>query len=144
MPNIDKIEEKERSALPDHTLSVLNYWYAKVEIPSLIKSFINPNLFSWKDKAIWNEQTLSVSYSLESFVANDLFSAIGTNTFRPLDENSCELEISFSLEIYANKVPGVPRLLASKVTPTIEGLVEKMLSPNLGQFAAVLQAYFKN
>lgn len=137
LPNVSKIETKESN---DNIR--VNHWYAVAEMPKLVSKFINPDIFSWKDTATWNDENHSVDYVLESFLANDLFDAKGNNTFKAIDENTTELTVSFELEIYPDKVPGVPRLLAGKVKPVIETLVEKILAPNLTSLGKGLNEYF--
>lgn len=143
LPNVDKIEE----AKVDKTgkgVDKTNHWYAKAEIPSMVKKFISPEIMSWKDKASWDDEGRFVDYELESFLGNDLFDAKGRNTFKDLGDGTTELTITCDLEVYPSKVPGVPRLLAGKAKPMIEGLIEKLLGPNLTSLGSGLNKYFEN
>lgn len=141
LPNVDKIETKETQDTVNG-VKVTNHWYAKVDLPSLLKKFLKPEILSWKDIATWNDETKSVDYKMESFLANDLFDASGTNKFVDLGDGKTELHLSFSLTIYPEKVPGVPRLLAGKAKPMIEGLVEKMIAPNLTSLGKGINEYY--
>lgn len=141
LPNVDKIVQAERQP-NDQGPKIVNHWYAKAEVPALVKKFVNPNLFSWKDFAQWDDSQYLVNYELESFLGNELFDASGTNSFKAIDENKTELTISCSLTIYPEKVPGVPRLLAKKVTPALESVIEKLLGPNLTSLGEGLNRYF--
>lgn len=141
LPNVDKIETKETQDT-DNGIHVVNHWYAKVDLPSLLKKFLKPEILSWKDIATWNDEAMSVDYKMESFLANDLFDANGTNKFVDLGEGKTELQLSFSLTIYPEKVPGVPRLLAGKAKPMIEGLVEKMIAPNLTSLGKGINEFY--
>lgn len=143
MPNVGRIEVKSRQENGDK-IEVVNHWYAKAEMPSLLKKFINPDIFSWKDVATWDNQAHKVDYRLESFLANDLFDAKGTNSFRAVSDKQTELTISCEITIYPEKVPGVPKLLARQVTPAIEGLIEKILGPNMTALGKGLNQYFQN
>ncbi|MCO4795439.1 MAG: hypothetical protein KC493_17090, partial [Bacteriovoracaceae bacterium] len=113
------------------------------DVPGIVKSFIKPEIFCWKDDANWDDDSHSVDYSLESFLANDRFDAKGKNSFTSVSENETELTISCKVTIYPEKVPGVPRLLAKKVAPAIEGLIEKLLAPNLSSLGDGLNQYLE-
>ena len=138
-----KIEVKNRKVGKDNTLKVTNYWFAKAEIPTLVKKFIKPELLSWKDKAVWKDDAFEVHYELESFFANDLFEAKGVNSFVAKGDNKTEFILNCEINIYPEKVPGVPKFLAKKVSPVINTLVEKILGPNLTAMGKGINQYFK-
>ena len=144
LPNVEKIEVKNKKAGKDDTLKVTNYWYAKAEIPTLIKKFIKPEFLSWKDKAVWKNDTYEVHYELISFFANDLFEAKGVNSFVAKGDGKTEFILNCEVNIYPEKVPGVPRFLAKKVSPLINALVEKILGPNLTAMGKGINQYFKD
>ena len=143
MPNVEKIEVKKHSPKEGGKVEVINHWYGKAEVPAMAKKFLKPEIFSWKDVAMWNNDDHFVEYELESFLANDLFDAKGKNYFSDAGDGKTELKITCSIDIYPEKVPGVPRILAKKVTPIVEGLLEKILGPNLTSLGKGLNQYFK-
>ncbi|RLA64920.1 MAG: hypothetical protein DRQ88_09855 [Epsilonproteobacteria bacterium] len=144
LPNVEKIEVKNKKKEKDNSLKITNYWYAKAEIPLLVKKFIKPEFLSWKDKAVWKDGTYTVEYELESFFANDLFEAKGVNSFTAKGENKTEFILNCEVKIYPEKVPGVPRFLAKKISPVINALVEKILGPNLTAMGKGINQYFKD
>mgnify|MGYP001412009986 CR=1 FL=1 len=142
LPNVEKIEVKKHAPTGEERIEVINHWYGKVEMPGMLKKFLSPEIFSWKDIATWNNNDKAVEYRLESFLANDLFDAKGKNYFIDNGDGTTDLKITCSVKIYPEKVPGIPRLLAKKVTPMIETLMEKLLGPNLTSLGDGLQKYF--
>jgi hypothetical protein len=143
LPNVERIEVLEKAQEGNKT-NIVNKWFAKADMPSAVKRFVKPEIFSWKDTAVWDDEATEVKYSLESFLANDLFDAHGHNTFRAIGENETEFTVNCSVKIYPEKVPGVPRLLARTVSPVIETLVEKLLGPNLSSLGTGINDYLKN
>ena len=143
LPNVAKIEVKSSTPKGDGKTELVNNWYAKVDLPSMLTKFIKPEIFSWKDVAIWDDNTYSVSYELTSFLVGDLFEAKGVNSFKVVGEGKTELTVSCSIHIYPEKVPGVPRLLAGSVRPMIEALIEKIIGPNLASLGDGLEKYFQ-
>lgn len=141
MSNVKKIDVISKSE-EDGKTHITNHWHAIAEMPSLLKKFINPDILSWKDIAVWDNDLYKVDYTLQSVLANDLFDANGTNSFVSINANQTELILSCEVEIYADKIPGVPRLLAKKVTPVVEGLIKTILTPNLTALGKGLNQYF--
>lgn len=142
MPNVSKIVIDSREEV-DGGIKQVNTWYANAEIPGLLKKFLKPELLSWKDYANWKNSETLVDYELESVLGNDLFDAHGVNSFKAVGDDQTELTVSCNIKIYAAKVPGVPRILARKATPLIEGLLEKILAPNLTALGTGLNSYFE-
>ncbi|MBF0298214.1 MAG: SRPBCC family protein [Oligoflexia bacterium] len=145
LPNIEKVEVLKFEHSGDGNLTnILNQWHAKIEVPDVAMKFINKNLFSWKDSAIWKNDKHLVEYKLESCWTKDLFDAKGTNHFTAISDNKTELKISCEVILHPDKVPGVPTFLVKKVLPIIETTVEKVLGPNLMSLGRGIQAYYKN
>ncbi len=146
LENVEKIETVSREELGNGRVKVVNHWHAKIEVPSLVKKFLKPEMFSWKDYAEWNDETYSVDYRLESFWANDLFDAKGTNYFQPYegDPNKTLIKVTCDVVIHPEKIPGVPRLLAKKVMPAIESILKKAIGPNLTSLGKGLIGYFES
>lgn len=145
MPDIVRIEVLERTQRDDGRVSIVNQWFSRPSnIPTLIQKFVKPEFFSWKDYAVWNDDTHSVDYELESPVANDLYDAKGTNSFgpHPTEEGHTLIQIRCDITIYPERMPGVPRFLAKKVQPTVEGMIRRTLEPNLSSLIQGLTGYF--
>ena len=47
------------------------------------------------------------------------------------------------VKIYPDKVPGIPRLLANKMKPMIESLLEKLVAPNMTSLGKGLKEYYE-
>ena len=144
LPNVGKIDVKNKTDKGDGKTEIVNHWYAKAELPSMLTKFIKPEIFSWKDVALWDDGSHSVAYELTSFLVGDLFEARGVNSFKTVENDKTELVVTCEIKIYPEKVPGVPKLLAGTVRPMIEGLIEKIIGPNLSSLGEGLEKYFKN
>lgn len=143
LPNIESVQVQKREQIEhNNTISILNYWYAKIEIPSVAESFVKKELFAWKDYAIWKNDQYCVEYKLESFWAKDLFDAKGVNYFRAINDHQTELRLTCDVVLHPEKVPGVPQFLVKKVLPYVEPLVLDMLKPNLNGLGIGLKKYF--
>jgi hypothetical protein len=144
LPNIDRIEVLKHERLDEKRVEVVNNWFAKAEVPALVKKFVKPELFSWKDFAMWKDDEFCVDYRLESFMGNDIYDARGTNYFVPEGTDKTRIRVTCNITIYPDKIPGVPRILAKQVLPTIEGMIRKILEPNLTSLGQGLTRYFSD
>ncbi|MDC0254295.1 SRPBCC family protein [Bacteriovoracales bacterium] len=142
MPNVSKIEMVDRKEKGGGLTAITNHWYANAEIPTIAKKFIKEELMSWKDKALWHDSEFYVEYELESFWGNDIYDATGKNVMKELGPDKTELTLTCDLVIHPSKVPGIPKFLVKKVLPAIEGLIEKILQPNLTSLGKGLISYF--
>lgn len=143
LPNIKKIDKIKEQKKSKKTI-LTNHWFANLEAPRLLKKVLSEDLFSWKDIATWDDSKLTVDYCLESFVGNDLFSAKGKNYFSSTTEGNTQLRLTCHIEIHAEKLPGIPKIMAKKITPAIESLIEKMLQPNVTSLGEGIRGYLAN
>ncbi len=141
LPNVDKIVcETKKSGKTGP--KIVNRWYAKAELPALLQKIIKPELLSWIDKAEWDDNSRLVRYTLESSIGNNLFEASGVNYFHEAPDGKTQLRITCEVTLHPENLPGVPKLLAGKVLPMVEGLLKKMLEPNLMSLAEGLKGYY--
>lgn len=141
LPSVKRIDKLEEQKLKDNCTRIVNQWYAKVEVPSMVKKFLSEDLFSWKDIALWQDSDTSVSYELESSVGKNLFTARGKNHFKAAKNDTTELRLSCQIEIHAENIPGIPKLMARGIVPTVEKIIEKMLQPNMTSLGEGIRAY---
>lgn len=144
LPNVQRIKRIETERTGDDTLKVVNHWFAIAEVPGPVKKVLKPELFSWKDYAEWNDAEHSVSYRLESFLANDLYDAVGTNYFTAVGDDRTELRVTCNLDIHADRIPGVPKIVLRKVIPIVEGVIKQLVAPNLRSVGKGVAAYYRD
>ena len=144
LPNIDNIKQVSCKQDGAQVTQIVNHWQARAEIPKILNSFIKKELFSWEDRACWQNNQKSVEYELSSFYANDLYHAKGFNQFKSISSKETELILKCEFEIYPEKIPGIPRLLVRKVKPMLNSLITKMLEPNIKSLAIGINSYIKD
>ncbi|MDD9952447.1 MAG: hypothetical protein OXT67_12875 [Zetaproteobacteria bacterium] len=143
LPSVHKIEQIKSSQHSPTETQIENHWYASVELPKLIATYIPENLMRWKDSAHWNDETKQVQYKLASFVGNQLFSAEGTNEFLADGEQRMILKVSCQVEIHGDAIPGIPKILSRRATPMIEKLIERMIAPNITSLGSGIKSYLQ-
>ncbi|RMH42875.1 MAG: hypothetical protein D6689_06850 [Deltaproteobacteria bacterium] len=140
LPSVQRIDRVSAHETADG-VDVVNHWYAIADIPGPLARFVKPELFAWRDTARWHDADRAVDYTLESFVAADLYDARGRNQLLALGPRRTELRVSCAVAIWADRIPGVPATVARRAVPLVETLVEQLLSANLRSVARAVAAY---
>jgi hypothetical protein len=119
-----------------------NLWRASSNsAPVMVRKFLSPELLSWRDIARWPQGKTHAEWRLEPKVGSSLFECTGTTSLIEVP-GGVQFKIEGDLNIYPERVPGVPRLLAGRLRSKIEAWVVDMIVPNLQTMARGVQAYF--
>lgn len=143
LPNVQRIDQVSHARAADGTVEVVNHWFAIAEVPAAVRKVLKPELFSWKDYATWNDAEHSVRYRLQSFLASDLYDATGVNTLRAVGADRTELHVSCTIDIHADRIPGVPAFVLRRVLPVVEAVIKQLLGPNLRSVGKGVAAYYR-
>lgn len=129
LPNIRNIEIKERKEL-DGEVRFVNVWHGGGEIPAIARAFVSESMLSWTDIATWHEAEFTTDWRVEPHSFREAVTSKGMNRYEERDGKT-RLEIRGDLTIDAHKIRGVPRLLAGKVSSTVEEFMVKLVGQNL-------------
>ncbi|MBW2254838.1 MAG: hypothetical protein JRI25_09625 [Deltaproteobacteria bacterium] len=142
LESVDSIELLSRTEEADGRLRLLNVWQGNaLQAPTVVRPFVTRDLIKWKDHAVWNDPENRVEWRFEAFHLDQLFDAQGANIFTAASDRSTCIEISGSLDVYPERVPGVPRLVARRFGPRIESFVIGLITPNLAQLPGAVEAF---
>jgi hypothetical protein len=141
LPNIVNIEQERYERKDDDTIEVVRRWTAEEkDVPTMARKFIKPEMLQWTDYAIWKEDEWVCDWEMEVGFLQDAISCKGQNRY--IDEDgSTRIVIDGDLEVDATQIPGVPRLVASKVGSAVESFVVKLIEPNLTDVNRGLERY---
>jgi hypothetical protein len=129
LPNIRGIDVKSREEGPG-TVTFVNEWRGGGDIPSAARVVLSESMLSWTDHATWNEAEHTCEWRIETHSFTEAVSCRGKNRFVEVSGGT-RLEIRGNIEIDASKIKGVPRLLRTKVSQTVEDFLAKKITPNL-------------
>lgn len=143
LSDVEEIKVLERKE-EEHGLRLTNLWRGSVSAaPRVVQGLITPDLVTWTDHAFWPKDRKVAEWRLEPRVGGKLFDCSGTTSVIPgLREGTCRLQIRGRLNVYPERLPGVPRLLAGTLRGKIEGFIVGMIVPNLQTLARGVQGYF--
>ncbi len=141
LPNIEDIEVESRERVDENTVEIVNRWSAEEkDIPALAKKFIEPEMLQWIDYATWREDQWVCEWNMEVGFLQDAITCRGQNRYLA-EDGTTRIHIDGDLEVDANQIPGVPRLVANKVGSAVEKFVVRLIEPNLRDVNRGLEQY---
>lgn len=145
--DVDSIVVEKCETRDDGTMEIVNVWRGSdAKVPSMVKKFLKPDTISWTDYAIWtddeNDRPRRANWRLEPRIGASLFTCTGTTSVIPDGEHGCKIKIEGDLQVYPERLPGVPKLIAGRVRGKIEAFVVSLLIPNMQTMARGVQNYF--
>lgn len=135
LPNVVKIVTESREERDENNLGVLNRWYGKADIPKAVAKLIDPDKIAWLDTAVWDSAEKTCRWEIEPMFFKEHVSCRGVNSYRAEGEGRTRLLITGDLTVQSRGFPGVPRVLAGKISGQVEKFIVKLLTPNLESLA---------
>jgi len=105
---------------------------------------VSAELLSWRDNATWTTATRLATWRLESRVGAQIFTCSGTTQVLPEGEEQSRLHLEVDLEVYPDRVPGVPKLIARRIRGVVEQTIANQVRPNLENLAGSIRAYARS
>jgi len=142
LPQITSITEIEREPEVDGITRVVCKWQANDKsAPAAVRPFLSPKMLSWLDHAQWVDGEHLVHWRLQPATNETLFDCGGTNRVEALDDKTCQFRLQGTLNVYPERVPGVPRFLARRLRSKIEEWMVRMITPNLAELPKAVQQF---
>lgn len=144
LPSVEGIETLSREELSDAQLKIVRRWSGSADkAPSAIRPFLSPEVMSWTDTAVWTPAEYKVDWTLTTSMG-ELYKCSGSNYFEPHPddpEKATRMRVTGSLQVFPERLPGVPRFLGKRLAPQVEKFVVNLITPNLTDVAIGLQGY---
>jgi hypothetical protein len=141
LPEIDSIEQHAREDRDDGGLYVNNVWQGNAKsAPRAVRPFVSRKMLAWRDLGTWYEDPKRVEWVFETMHFDALFTCSGTNFFEAAGDDATQIRLTGSLQVYPERLPGVPRILARRVGPAVEKWLMNMVTPNLARLPRAIQA----
>lgn len=140
MPNVKEIVMKEREDKGTQ-VRFLNLWTASSEIPAIAQRYVKPELFQWKDRALWDESGWWCDWSVETGAWPGVVECGGRNVYVEYD-GGVELQINGTLTLNLDKAP-IPKLFVGSVRPLVERMIVAAMKPNLTSIGDAVAGYLK-
>ena len=140
LPNIRSITTTARRT--DGAVTELtNEWAARAELPAIARRFVAADATGWTDHARWDESAWTCAWRTIPHAFRDAVTSHGDHAFEAVSEAETRVTIRGVVDVDVAKIPGVPRVLASTVRPTVESFVVASVRDNLDAFARAVARY---
>ncbi len=131
LPNIKKIEVKERTE-EGPVVRLLNLWHAaQTEVPTIAKPFLDPSKLNWLDRSVWDENTWENHWDIEVGFMKDRVTCKGTTIYE--EKSPTETEVRIQGELLIDLKGYLPKLIAKRASPKVESFVVDLIEPNFAK-----------
>mgnify|MGYP001597702053 CR=1 FL=1 len=142
LPEVESIEVLERHDDGPGKVRFVNLWQGKADAaPKVVRPFVTASMLRWKDHAEWDDAARKVAWRLEPFNFGSLFECKGEDVFAAMPDGRTKMMIKGTLNIYPERIPGVPSFLAKRLRPDVEKFVVNLVTPNLRGVAGGIPRY---
>ncbi len=135
LPNVKRADKERQKALPDGRVRTIRRWEAAPGVlPMALRPFARPEWMRWIDTSDWSFEDHREDWILSMERMENLYDCSGSNTFKPhpdFPETKTLAVIEGELQVYPERVRGIPRFLAKKLAPQVEKYVISLLVENL-------------
>ena len=97
-------------------------------------------MLAWRDVALWHDDPKRIEWTFETSSFESLYRCSGTNYFDAVSNDQTRIRLTGSIEIFPENMPGVPKLLARRIAPSIEKWLVNMVTPNFAKLPHAIQA----
>jgi hypothetical protein len=139
-PDVKEIRVHSREELPQGP-KIHNEWIVDRKLPRVVQGLITPDMMRWNDFAQWDDAQHHVDWVLQIPAFPNQVHCSGRNAFFADGPDATIVRLSGDLQIYLKNVPGIPRLLAGRLTPKVEAFIVKLVTPNLERVNHSLEQY---
>jgi hypothetical protein len=140
LPDVRSITVTERHE-EDDRVRLVNLWQLSTDkVPGPVRKMVKPEILSWNDHAAWTTSRQAAEWRLEPRIGARVFECSGS-TLLLEDGAQSRIEMHIDAVIYPERVPGVPKILARRFFPQIEGIIEHALSANMQNLPNAIRAW---
>ena len=144
LPSVTRIDLISRDDLGEDQIKIVRRWQGTADAaPSGLRPFLTDEAMAWTDTALWTPSAFKVDWTLSTSMGK-LYDCSGTNYFGPSPsdpDGATEMRVTGQLQVYPERLPGMPRFLGKKLAPQVEKFVVGLITPNLTDVAVGLQGY---
>jgi len=135
--DIEEIKACERGLSDSGDEIVIHEWKAAPPLPDFVKSWVQPDMLTWTDSAVWKQESKSCHWVIESHYFRDKMSCSGITSYQPaLGGKGCRLNFEGTLKW--NPGAGVA---GAVVLQGMETILSALIPSNFRKLAAAVEQY---
>ena len=126
------------------SLKFTNIWQADIALPAKVQSIINADSVKWTDQAEWIDELNECQWRIEPHFFRERVLCTGSTLFESaIGGRGTRITFAGELTIDAKNIPGVPKLMESTVTSTVETLLTTIIPKNFRKITEALEILLK-
>jgi len=129
LEGVAEIKVLEREEVAPGRIRLLNEWVSDYKPSGVVAKVLKPEWMRWLDRVVWDAATRSWEWRLESAALAGLFAASGRNRMEVVGPAETRLVIEGDLEVFVEKLPGVPAFMGRAIRPQVERFIVGMIEP---------------
>ena len=131
LKGVKEIRVLEKREVGPGKTYIVNEWVSDYAPPALVARFITPEMLRWLDIVTWDDAARSWHWRFESNALKSALSAEGTNFMVAEDAGNTKFVIEGDLDIFVDRLPGVPAFVGRRVRPQVERFILGLIEPRL-------------
>lgn len=113
------------------TISLINEWRVRLNIPTILSAVVKPEMLGWIDRAEWGEVTHECRWAIEPFFLAEAVRCAGTTVYGPaIGGRGTRITFAGTLDIDNARLRAIPTSLGVPVSAALETLVSTLIPKN--------------
>lgn len=129
----------EQYEMNNHLCRVVNVWTASPRLPRGIVKYLDSDMFSWTDRAEWNEETMECLWSIEPHFFRGKIGCSGSTRFEPaMGGRGTKITFSGDFACDSKNLTALPDILRESVYRGVEVLMGTIIPKNFRKITDAL------
>ena len=140
---VESITVKSRDQITYGKMEVVNIWKAAPQLPTVIEQYIKPEMLTWTDTAIWDEEKMVCNWTIDSHYFREKMDCKGITKFEPaIGGRGCRL--TFQGNIYWDgSIPITFGVMDGMISKALESIMGKMVPNNFRKLTSAIETYIE-
>ena len=142
VPDIDTVTPVNSQRNEEGHLLMVNVWKAKPPLPDFLSKFVQPDMLTWTDSAVWEETKLHCRWEIQSHYFKEKMTCVGATVFEPaIGGRACRLTFEGNLHWQPDAMP--IKMAGALVTQGIESFMGGMIPANFRKLAEAVERFIQ-
>jgi polyketide cyclase/dehydrase/lipid transport protein len=138
---VDSVVVDSRTEISKGIMEVKNIWKANPPIPEVIIKHVKPEMLTWTDTALWDEQTMICSWKIDSHYFKEKMDCKGITKFEPaIGGRGCRLTFEGTIH-WEGGIPLSFGMMDGMVSKALESIISKMVPNNFRKVTSGVEMF---
>jgi hypothetical protein len=140
---VESITVQSREKIPSGKLKIESIWKAAPQLPSIIVNYIKPEMLTWTDIAVWDEQNMICNWTIDSHYFKEKMDCKGYTKFdSAIGGRGCRMTFEGAI-FWDGGVPLALGAMDGMVSKALESIMSKMVPNNFQKLTTAVAAFIE-